>query len=124
MADSTSIVLKKYREWLVCQRYSDTTLRTYDKIANQFIEFWGKKPLARVRPSNIHDFLLSLAYRDLSADVVRRNLWELRSFFDFLCLRGLVDWRMLISQIECCGSKASTENREEYSEGSAPRYIR
>jgi site-specific recombinase XerD len=99
MARSTAILLKKYREWLVCQRYSDTTLRTYDKIANQFIEFWGKPALTKVRPSNIQDFLLSLAYRDLSADVVRRNLWGLRSFFDFLCLRGLVG-------------------------GSAPRYIR
>jgi integrase/recombinase XerD len=83
-------LLRKYGEWLVCQRYSYTTLRAYERISSQFVEFWGKRALSHVRPSDIQDFLISLAYRDLSADVVRRNLWGLRSFFDFLCLRGLV----------------------------------
>lgn len=90
MSPSPAGILRRYGEWLVCQRYSYTTLRAYDRIARQFIEFWGKRSLARVRPSHIQDFLISLAYRDLSADVVRRNLWGLRSFFDFLCLRGIV----------------------------------
>lgn len=90
MAFQAAALRRKYGEWLVCQRYSYTTLRAYDRIAGQFLEFWGKKALARVRPSDIQDFLISLAYRDLSADVVRRNLWGLRSFFDFLCLRGIV----------------------------------
>src|SRR5579862_1077325 len=90
MAFPAKALLKKYSEWLVCQRYSYTTLRAYERISRQFVEFWGKRPLSRVRPFDIQDFLISRAYRDLSADVVRRNLWGLRSFFDFLCLRGLV----------------------------------
>ena len=32
-----------------------------------------------------------ISIRDLSADIVRRYLWALRSFFDFLCLEGIVD---------------------------------
>jgi site-specific recombinase XerD len=55
------------------------------------MESWGNRPLSKVRPSDVQDFLIERSVRDLSADVVRRYLWGLRSFFDFLCLRGIAD---------------------------------
>jgi integrase/recombinase XerD len=89
---ATGRLLRHYQAWLVCQRYSHTTLKAYDRVASQFLEFWGNRPLDRVRPGDIQDFLVARSERDLSSDIVRRHIWPLRSFFDFLCLRGLVDF--------------------------------
>ncbi|MBV9886729.1 MAG: tyrosine-type recombinase/integrase [Acidobacteria bacterium] len=75
----------------MCQRYSRTTLKVYERVSTQFMEFWGNEPLSKVRPSDVQDFLIERSVRDLSADVVRRYLWGLRSFFDFMCLRGITD---------------------------------
>ena len=40
---------------------------------------------------DIQEFMTESSRRDVSGDVVHRYLWALRSFFDFLCLRGVVD---------------------------------
>src|SRR5579862_1985188 len=86
-----STLLKRYTEWLVCDRYSLTTLQVYPRVAGRFMDFWGRRALAKVRPSDIRDFLTEMSLRDLSTDVVHRYIWALRSFFDFLCLEGVAD---------------------------------
>lgn len=86
-----SAIVKGYLAWLICDRYSRTTLEVYHRVARRFLDFWGRRDLASVRPSDIRDFLTEISIRDLSADIVRRYLWALRSFFDFLCLEGIVD---------------------------------
>jgi site-specific recombinase XerD len=88
---SSSKLLKKYFDWLVSYRYSRGVLESYPRIAGRFLDFWGRRPLPKVRPPDIQDFLAAVAVRDLSADIVRRYIWALRSFFDYLCLHGIVD---------------------------------
>src|SRR4029077_12940148 len=81
----------RYREWLVCQRYSRSSRESYNRVAGKFLQFWGRRAFSRVRPLTIQNFMTESARRDLSGEVVHRYLWALRSFFDFLCLRGVVD---------------------------------
>jgi site-specific recombinase XerD len=90
-AEARSALVKKYLDWLICDRYSRTTLEVYPRIARRFLDFWGRRALSSVKPSDIRDFLTAMSFRDLSADVVHRYIWGLRSFFDFLCLEGIVD---------------------------------
>jgi len=84
-------LVRRFSEWLVCQRYSRTTREVYNRIAGKFFRFWGRRNFSYVSPLDIHQFLTKSSDRDLSGDVVHRYLWALRSFFDFLCLRGVVD---------------------------------
>ena len=86
-----SALLRKYSAWLISYRYSRSVLESYPRIAGRFLEFWGAKQISKVLPADIQDFFAAIALRDLSADIVRRYLWALRSFFDYLCLYGIVD---------------------------------
>jgi integrase/recombinase XerD len=60
-------------------------------VMRKFLRFWGQRRFSGVGPLDIHEFLTESSRRDLSSKVVHRHLWALRSFFDFLCLRGAVD---------------------------------
>jgi site-specific recombinase XerD len=81
----------KFMEWLTCQRYSVSTITTYRRVTQEFVDFWGSKSVSKVTHLDIREFLIEMSRRDLSADIVHRYLWGLRCFFDFLCLGGLVD---------------------------------
>lgn len=81
----------RFSDWLVCQRYSITTLGNYNRVMRKFFEFWGNKTLSSVTHLDIRAFLIEVSKRDLSADVMHRYLWALRCFFDFLCRGGIVD---------------------------------
>ncbi len=84
-------IAAKFLEWMVCQRYSKHTMWYYESVINHFLSFWGRSKLWNVTHLDVREFLIEMARRDLSADVVRRYLGALRCFFDFCCLRGLVD---------------------------------
>jgi site-specific recombinase XerD len=81
----------QFMEWLICQRYSASTITTYRRVTQEFIKFWGDKTISLVTHLDVREFLIEMSRRDLSADIVHRYLWGLRCFFDFLCLGGLVD---------------------------------
>lgn len=76
---------------MVCQRYAPRTMRTYRRVTEDFLNFWGWSRLSNVTHLDVREFLIEMSRRDLSADVEHRYLWALRCFFDFLCLGGLVD---------------------------------
>ena len=86
-----AVLLHRYSKWLVCQRYSRTGRTRYNRIAERFSQFWGRRSFAAVGPADIRDFLIEMSERDLSGDVVHQRIWALRSFFDFLCLQGVAD---------------------------------
>ena len=86
-----SQTLRKYSKWLVCQRYSRTGRIVYLRLAEEFARFWSPRGFASVKPTDIQDFLIEQADRDLSSDVVVRRVRGLRCFFDFLCLHGITD---------------------------------
>ncbi len=80
----------RFNQWLVCQRYSARTRSNYRTISEMFLAFWGQRPLFKVNPVDIQNFLIEVSRRDLSADVVHRYIWALRSFFDYLCMSEVV----------------------------------
>lgn len=84
-------VASTFMEWMVCQRYSPRTMKTYKRVIADFLAFWGSGKLSNVTHLEVREFLIEMSRRDLSADVEHRYLWALRCFFDFLCLDGLVD---------------------------------
>jgi integrase/recombinase XerC len=84
-------IVGRYSEWLVCQRYSRTTRAVYNRVAGKFFHFWGRRQFSEVSHLDVREFITEMSQRDLSSEVVHRYLWALRSFFDFLCLHGVVD---------------------------------
>lgn len=88
---SNTEIVKRYSEWLVCQRYARVTREVYNRVSRKFLEYWGGRHFSEVSPLDIRAFITKMSERDLSSEVVRRYLWALRSFFDFLCIRGVAD---------------------------------
>lgn len=81
---------EQFREWLICQRYSRTTHGVYNRVVARLLRYCGRRRVASLTHLDIRAFISEVSERDLSADVVHRYIWALRSFFDFLCLNGLV----------------------------------
>lgn len=88
---SNKDLVKGYSEWLVCQRYSRTTLEVYNRVASRFLAYWGCRHFSQVTHLDVRKFILKMGERDLSGEIVHRYLWALRSFFDFLCMNGIAD---------------------------------
>ena len=88
---TTEELVHRFSDWLICQRYSRTTFNTYNRVIRKFRLFWGRKKLSSVTHLDIRAFLIDLSTRDLSSDILRRHIWALRCFFDFLCQGGVVD---------------------------------
>jgi len=80
----------QFTQWLVCQRYAKQTRWCYNRVLRKLLEFCGSKRFARLTHIDIRHFLSDASFRDLSQEVVRRHIWALRCFFDFLCLNDVV----------------------------------
>lgn len=91
MPASNSELVRRYCEWLVCQRYSRTTREVYNRVARKFEVFCGRRQFSHVRHLDVRAFITEMSFRDVWSEVVHRYLWALRSLFDFLCIRGVVD---------------------------------
>jgi site-specific recombinase XerD len=91
LGSSNKELVRRYGEWLICQRYSRTTLEVYNRVANRFLVHWGRRRFSQVTHLDIRKFILKMGERDLSGEIVHRYLWALRSFFDFLCMNGIAD---------------------------------
>jgi integrase/recombinase XerD len=88
---STDELVRRFSDWLICQRYSRTTFSTYNRVIRKFCLFWGPRRLSSVTHLDIRAFLIDISTRDLSSDILHRYIWALRCFFDFLCQGGVVD---------------------------------
>ena len=91
LRSSNKQLVRRYSEWLICQRYSRTTLEVYNRVANRFLAYWGRRHFSQVTHLDVRKFILKMGERDLSSEIVHRYLWALRSFFDFLCMNGIAD---------------------------------
>jgi integrase/recombinase XerC len=91
LSTSNKELVRQYAEWLICQRYSRTTLEVYNRVANRFLNYWGRRHFSQVTHLDVRKFILKMGERDLSGEIVHRYLWALRSFFDFLCMNGIAD---------------------------------
>ena len=88
---TTDELVRRFSDWLICQRYSQTTFSTYNRVIRKFCSFWGRRKLSSVTHLDIRAFLIDISTRDLSSDILHRYIWALRCFFDFLCQGGVVD---------------------------------
>lgn len=91
LGSSNKELVRRFGEWLICQRYSRTTLEVYNRVANRFLGYWGRRHFSQVTHLDVRKFILKMGDRDLSGEIVHRYLWALRSFFDFLCMNGIAD---------------------------------
>ncbi len=90
-AVSNTELLNSYSQWLISQRYSRTTREVYGRVVRRFSDFWGQRHFSLAGHMDVREFISQDSARDLSSEVVHRYLWALRSFFDFLCMNGVVD---------------------------------
>ena len=87
---SNQRLAEHFGRWLVCQRYSKTTISNYNRAVRQLLEFCGRRKFASLSHMDIRSFLTEVSVHDLSRQIMCRYLWALRCFFDFLCLNHVV----------------------------------
>lgn len=87
---SNAQLAERFKDWLVCMRYSRPSRESYERVVRALLSFCGRKKFSSVTPTDICSFLIEQSRRDLSADVAHRFIWGLRCFFDFLCIGGVV----------------------------------
>src|SRR5579863_9166051 len=78
----------RFRDWLVCLRYSRSSREAYGRVMQAFLKFCGRMKFSSITPADISNFLIEESRRSLAQDVAHRYIFALRCFFDFLCLGG------------------------------------
>ncbi len=81
----------RFRRWLDAQRYMPSTVASYYRKAARLCIHIGDKPLRKVTPLDIADFLAREKQPSWSGGFVSDWLIGLRRFFDFLYFGGIVD---------------------------------
>jgi len=69
---------------------SDYTLRNYQDDLRAFFAVTGAKPVERMTPLDVRQFLVQQSLRNYSKRTLARRLSCVRSFFRFLCREGLL----------------------------------
>jgi site-specific recombinase XerD len=81
----------RFRRWLNAQHYALSTENSYCRVALKLCRFIGNKPLRKVTPMDIGDFITETLPPTWSDGFIIHQLAGLRCFFDFLYLGGVVD---------------------------------
>lgn len=81
----------RFRRWLNAQRYSLSTQTAYHHKAIKLCLYVGNKPLRKLKPLDIADFISHHQTPGSSDEVISSWLCALRCFFDFLYFGGIVD---------------------------------
>ncbi len=82
---------QRFNDWLILEKYSKRTRLGYIYTVREFCRYLGRKRIHRSTHFDIRRFLTSRLPQWSSATAVNRQLTALRTFFDFLCLGGVVD---------------------------------
>ena len=82
---------RRFNEWLTLEKYTKRTRLGYNYTIREFCRYLGRRRIYRVTHFDIRRFLTSRLPQWSSATAVKRQLTALRTFFDFLCLGGVVD---------------------------------
>lgn len=82
---------QRFNDWLTLEKYSKRTRLGYIYTVREFCKYLGRKRIHRATHFDIRRFLTSRLPQWSSATAVNRQLTALRTFFDFLCLGGVVD---------------------------------
>lgn len=82
----------QYQKWMVAMHYARVTKTIYLKALLLYINFIGKRSLARADHGDIRLFLAQESENGATLATVYRYLGILRQFYDFLNLGGVVDY--------------------------------
>lgn len=82
---------RRFNEWLILEKYTKRTRLGYNYTIREFCRYLGRRRIHRVTHFDIRRFLTTRLPQWSSAAAVKRQLTALRTFFDFLCLGGVVD---------------------------------
>lgn len=83
---------QKFSEWLEVQNYSPHTRTAYDQQTRRFCAFIRSKSLKEVTRADIREYMAYLYHRGMSPASLDRQLYGLRTFFDFLEMGGVVKY--------------------------------
>jgi integrase/recombinase XerD len=90
-AQINSEMVRRFRQWLIAQKYIHSTVQKYYGVSMKFCSFIGHKALREVIPMDVSDFITSDLRHQWADTVVNSRLAVLRTFFDFLYMGGAVD---------------------------------
>lgn len=82
---------RRFNEWLILEKYTKRTRLGYGYTIREFCRYLGRRRIHRVTHFDIRRFLTTRLPQWSSSTTVKRQLTALRTFFDFLCLGGVVD---------------------------------
>ena len=85
-------LVTQYQKWMVAMHYARVTKTIYLKALLLYVNFIGKRSLARADHSDIRLFLAHESENGATLATVYRYLGILRQFYDFLNLGGVVDY--------------------------------
>ena len=89
--ETNAELAQRFNEWLILEKYSKRTRTRYIYAVNEFCKSLGRKRIERVTHFDVRRYLTSRLPQWSSATAVNGQLTALRTFFDFLCLGGVVD---------------------------------
>ncbi len=89
-AHENRVLTERFSQWLAIQHYSEHTRRAYGTLTADFCQFLGPRDLTKAQTSDIREYMAELFRRGLAQSSLERQLYGLRTFFDFLNLAGVV----------------------------------
>ncbi len=82
---------EKFDTYLGARGFSPHTIRAYKRVTLDFCDFVRAESVAEVDHTVVRQWIAYLAGRGCSPQTISREVYALRSFFDFLGRAGLVD---------------------------------
>ena len=90
-AKDNLVLTAKFWQWLGIQNSSIHTQRSYGQTVRDFCRFIGPRSLATVQRFDIREYLRFHQGRGVASQTLDLRLHALRSFFNFLKMRGVVE---------------------------------
>ena len=84
-------MVERFRAWLIVQKYIPSTITGYCKRCQDFCTFIGDKPLAKVAPIDVSDFVTRDLPSEFQENLINTRVAPLKAFFEFLYIGGVVE---------------------------------
>jgi integrase/recombinase XerD len=82
----------RFGRWLRVQHYGFETQRLYLASVMSLCQFLDEMPATEATHLDIRDFLALIAAKGHKPATIHREMYALRSFYDFLNMGGLINW--------------------------------
>jgi integrase/recombinase XerC len=85
------VLAEKFETYLGARGFSPHTIRAYKRVTLDFCDFVRAESVAEVEHTVVRQWIAYLCSRGCNPQTISREVYALRSFFDFLGRAGLVD---------------------------------